>query len=596
MDPVRHSRWLSLFAIAIVSVGCTRCNKLLSTGPGAVPTIGAPPSAPPSDPPPPASAQADDQQGPQGSPSIRSFTATPAASKPGDPVSLSWNVTGATHVGLSPYGTVTGNAVTVKPAATLTYVLAATNDKGTSTAKVVVVVKQPAAPRTLTVAPTGNDTSADGSSKKPFASVQKAVDAAEPGDTVMLLSGTYKGAVRMRKPAVTITSAPGQWAVLESPTAEEAPGAVIQIDPDAHECKLQRLEIVGGSYYGIFLQTTWDWGNPVVRYGPGHVLIEDCYIHDTGRDGIKVTPATDDVVVRRCTIARTGQRDPSNADGIDNVNGDRMLVQDTWIHDTATNGLYFKGGSMGSRIERSLVTDCGGAGILLGFDTSPEFFDKAVNPSYYDCIDCVARNNIVLRTDYAGIGFFATLRSKAVHNTVIDAGRKGHSALHFGLVMHDWEKGIPCPGSKDPVFANNILVQTAEDKTPMVQIRYTEDNGGVSGLQGNPIMAANRYYRMGGPADFNDRRPDSKFDGNLAGWQSHTGSDTGSSEGDPGVDGTLHLIPTSACIDKGQPGFASDDYDGAARAGAPDVGADEAGAGPPRPVPPTGKTPGTVPR
>jgi hypothetical protein len=601
MTRARTSPTALFFLLLLVTMGCTRCNNVLSHGPaGALPTgslnTQQPPSTLPSNPPPPASASVDNQPGPAGAPSIASFTASPDSIQPGEPVTLRWSVANARHIGLSPYGTVTSSSAVVKPAATITYVLAATNDKGTSTARIVVAVKQRSAPRTLVVAPGGNDASGDGSTARPFASVQKAVDAAEPGDTVSLMSGTYRGAVRVRKPAITLASAPGQWAVIESPTAEDAAGAVVQIDPDAHETRLQRLEIVGGAYYGIFLQTTWDWGDPVLRYGPGHVVIEDCYIHDTGRDGIKVTPATDDVVVRRCTIARTGRRDASNADGIDNVNGDRMLVQDTWIHHAATNGIYFKGGSIGSRIERSLVTDCGGAGILLGFDTSPEFFDKAVNPDYYDCIDCIARNNVVLRTDYAGIGLFATLRSSAVHNTVVDAGRKGHSAVHFGLVLHDWEKGIPCPGNKDPVFTNNIVVQTPEDTTPMVQIRYTEDNGGVSGLQGSPRMAANRYYRMGGTAVFSDRRPDSRFEGNLAKWQEHVASDTGSSEGDPKLDGTLHLLDSSPCIDAAQPGFAEDDYDAAKRAGRPDVGADEAGAGPVRPVPPAGNGPGTSPR
>jgi hypothetical protein len=56
--------------------------------------------------------------------------------------------------------------------------------------------------------------------------------------------------------------------------------------------------------------------------------------------------------VRRCEIHNTGRIYPTgtpvddmNAEGIDNVNGSRMLVEDNWIHDIATNGLYFKGGA-----------------------------------------------------------------------------------------------------------------------------------------------------------------------------------------------------------------------------------------------------------
>lgn len=587
--PTTPRRTATIAAIlSLLTLGCTRCSGI--AGAGAAPVAS---SVSATNPTPLAFPEADSTPGPSGAPVIQSFTASPLNLRLGEATTLSWSVNGATHVGLSPYGTVTARSVSVKPAATLTYVLAATNKNGTSTVRLVVQVTRSVAPRTLRVAPNGNDANADGSPRRPYSTVQKAVDLAEPGDTVMLASGSYSGAVRIRKPSITLTSAPGAWAVIESPYAEGAPGAVLQIDPEAHGCKLSRLEVVGGASYGIFLQTTWDWGDPVRRTGPGHVLIEDCYIHDTGRDAIKVTPATDDVTVRRCTIARTGRRDPSNADGIDNVNGDRMLVEETWIHDVATNGIYFKGGSIGSRIERSLVTDAGGAGILLGFDTSPEFFDKDVNPEYFDCLDCVARNNIVARTAFAGIGFFASLRGQAVHNTIVDAGQKGQSAVHFGVVLHDWEKEIPCPGSRDAVFANNIVVQSATAIAPMVQVRYSEDNGGVSGLQGNLRTASNRYYRQGGTATFSDKRPASRFDGTLVQWQAHLDGDRGSVEGDPGLDALLHLAQGSPCIDKAQPGLAEDDYDGAPRQGRPDLGADEAGQGPSLEVPPLMQARGT---
>jgi hypothetical protein len=52
----------------------------------------------------------------------------------------------------------------------------------------------------------------------------------------------------------------------------------------------------------------------------------------------------------------------------------------TPIHDTATSCLYVKGGSIGTVIERTRVERCGDLGIVLGFDTSPEFFDLSGEP------------------------------------------------------------------------------------------------------------------------------------------------------------------------------------------------------------------------
>jgi hypothetical protein len=74
-------------------------------------------------------------------PQITSFTASATSVTSGTPVTLSWQVTGASYVILSPQvGAVRGSSVSVTPAATTTYTLYATNAFGrtTSTASVTV--------------------------------------------------------------------------------------------------------------------------------------------------------------------------------------------------------------------------------------------------------------------------------------------------------------------------------------------------------------------------------------------------------------------------------------------------------------------------
>jgi hypothetical protein len=78
---------------------------------------------------------------PQGSvPGIASFTAT-ASSGAGSSVTLSWNVSNATYVIVSPQiGAVRGSSVTATPGQTTTYTLYATNHYGRSMATVTVNV------------------------------------------------------------------------------------------------------------------------------------------------------------------------------------------------------------------------------------------------------------------------------------------------------------------------------------------------------------------------------------------------------------------------------------------------------------------------
>jgi hypothetical protein len=77
-------------------------------------------------------------------PVITSFTASPASLTGGQSSTLSWAVTGATSLAISPgVGVVTGTSVKVTPAVTTTYTLTATNGSGSATATVLVAAGGP---------------------------------------------------------------------------------------------------------------------------------------------------------------------------------------------------------------------------------------------------------------------------------------------------------------------------------------------------------------------------------------------------------------------------------------------------------------------
>jgi hypothetical protein len=76
------------------------------------------------------------------SPTIASFTASATSISAGTPVTLSWQVTDAGYVIVSPdVGAVRGTSATVSPAATTTYTLYATNAYGQTTASVQITVQ-----------------------------------------------------------------------------------------------------------------------------------------------------------------------------------------------------------------------------------------------------------------------------------------------------------------------------------------------------------------------------------------------------------------------------------------------------------------------
>jgi len=406
------------------------------------------------------------------------------------------------------------------------------------------------------VSPSGNDDSGDGTLEAPYRTIQHVLDnVATPGDTLILRGGIYNEAVRIRHPRITIRSKHDEWARIICPVDDEDNyGVVVEFDVDSSGGRLQRVAVAGGYYYGISFETRWDWGE-ADRGGASDILVENCIIHHTGRDCVKIKPGCDDITIRKCEIYHSGFRDNGNAEGIDNVNGDRTQISDCRIHDTATNGIYLKGGATACVVNRCLVENCGEGGILLGFDTSPEYFDTAVNPRYYENINGTVKNCVVRNTTLSGIGLFAARNARVLNNTIIDTATSGqHSPIYFGITLQDWDTTINGrPASINPVIKNNIVVQSPGLAAALVEIRtfFHDSLGRVNGLEGPADMNANCYW--GGSARFEDNRPGMEFSGNLAGWRNHMAAEALSFMADPGFSSGFELSHTSPCIDAGLP-------------------------------------------
>ncbi len=435
----------------------------------------------------------------------------------------------------------------------------------------------------------GNDLSGTGTLAQPFRTIARALQAAQPGDAVVLRgapalsNNRYQETVEIEQPNITLRSQDGEWAIIECPVNdEENADTCVRFDVDSSGGRLQRLEIIGGYWYGIKFETRWDWGDPDDRSGASNILIEDVKVHDTGNAAIKVTPGCDDITIRRSELYNTGLSvRPESAEGIDNVNGDRMIVQDSYIHDTSSTGLYFKGGAMDCVIERNRIERTGDAGVLVGFDTSPEFFDLTVNPEYYESIGGVVRNNIIRDTQLAGIGLYAAKDAQVWNNTLIDTAQAAHSPLYFGVTFQDWEPGAGRPASVNPVMGNNLILQSSGMPTVCVFIRYAEEDelGPLPALTGMPTMDFQLYHAVDGACTFTDQRPDTLLeDGSLAQWQVHVTDEAHSFLAEPQLLADGHLADSSPARDAGGcAGAPTDDIDRQVRpqGSSCDVGADE---------------------
>jgi hypothetical protein len=429
------------------------------------------------------------------------------------------------------------------------------------------------------VATTGNNSN-PGTLADPLLTLDEAILQASPGDVIELRGGSYvSNEVRITKSDLTIRSYPGEWAVLTAVTnVENTASCIWYSEPDVVGGTLENLEIIGGYYYGVSFETNWDWGvAPQDRHGVRNIILRNLKIHDTGRDCIKIKPGCDGIQILGCELYNSGvgpgnQTDP-NAEGIDNVNGDGMVVRNCHIHHTSTTGVYAKGGTDGCIIDENLIRETGEAGILLGFYTDAEYFDEVANPAYFECRNSVARNNIIVHTGGAGIGFFAAQNCRAEHNTVITASPTFHSPLYCspGEIWINSSLTLT-PANENIAVINNIFIDESgtgpDDYT--VQVR----SGGLSGAN---IVDHNIYHKTTGAASFDDdiAWPAMTF----TQWQTALSLDAQSMEASPALDGDFHLLAGSPAIDAAMASSATHDYDYNLRAGTADIGADEFGAG-----------------
>jgi len=423
---------------------------------------------------------------------------------------------------------------------------------------------------------TNGSANGDGTLQNPFKDLQQAIDLANEGDKIWMRGGTYPSPeFRVNKSNLTISSYPNEWAILEAPTGiEDIASCLWYNDPYVKGGKLERLEIIGGYYYGISFETDWDWGIPIAsRRGVSDIEIVSCIIHHTGRDAIKIKPRCNNIKVISCHIHHTGVgisnsvgNGGPNAEGIDNVNGDNMEVKYCYIHDISTTGVYVKGGASNALIIGNYITNTGEAGILLGFYTDAEFFDTEA--LYYECINSKAVNNIVTHTGGAGIGFFASKNCQAIHNTSSTGSEQFHSPLFFskGEVWINENSTIARPNENITVVNNIFILTNYEDEHHVLQVR----EGAIEG--GNNNINNNCYYQAKGNMTFDDGVSWPYLDFN--GWK-QKGYDANSLNKDPMLNSAWHLQANSPMINSAISSQEQKDFDGNDRSGGSDIGADE---------------------
>jgi len=392
----------------------------------------------------------------------------------------------------------------------------------------------------------------------PGADLALAVAQASRGAVLTLAGGRYPSGQLSFGPSaagITIRSKPGERAAIDF---EGKGGFYLKADGIV----LRDLDILNARNFAVDIDGS-------------DCTLEGCKVLGSGGDAIKLSPGNwqqskynRGAKILRCEIGQN-----KAFEGIDCVGQDDVKIIDCWFHDTPGWGVYLKGGATRGLIEGCVFERTGtlannpAGGVCLGEHTGPDEVMTNKHKQPWESVDCVVRNCLFLDIPSAAMAAWCAKNATFANNTVVNGAVRDRAAVIL-LSNH----GLP---STDVTFVNNIVVGSKEGNRPLVWI-YDKGAAGKLVFENNCWSGGNgKFWNQAagaGPVDF-------------AAWQA-TGFDKGSLSGDPGLDAGAHLVPGSACIDRGLAldGFATD-FDGGARKGKWDIGADESGSGTPRPLP-----------
>lgn len=307
---------------------------------------------------------------------------------------------------------------------------------------------------TYYVAPSGNNTN-PGTISQPFATLQKAHDVANPGDTIYMRGGIYPIATQTvfsrsgsSGNRIMVFNYPGETPILDGSSWSPTAGyALIRLN-NASWWWIKGLELKSSPGHGIFLYGASTTNNIIefcnvhhnVRLDPGgagiqfdasaggnNLILNNDVHHSstnqgsgTGGDGIGNSSAASGNVIRGNRVWR------NHDDGIDLWNGANVLVEDNWswengyddnLQPTTGNGTGFKlGGGTGDgnhmvrnnlawRNKNSGVDD-NGADIPMVLYNNTAYENARVggsNFAFYTAIANVLRNNLAYNPN--GVSF-----------------------------------------------------------------------------------------------------------------------------------------------------------------------------------------------
>lgn len=335
----------------------------------------------------------------------------------------------------------------------------------------------------LYVATTGSDTTGDGTTNRPYASVQHAASLAVPGTAVVVAPGVYPGGTYLSDLEGTPTAP--IWIRGATPTNRPILNGATE---GMHLTRVrylvvEHLEVTGSTGNGVNCDDGGDYANTGATH---HVVFRNLYIHDIGgtgnQDGLKLSGVNHywvlDSEFTRCGGAGSGS-------GVDHVGCHHGVIASCYFHDLSGNAVQCKGGSSEIDILRSRIIHPGQRGINIGGSTGPVYFRPPLSTNTANVEARAIRVTAnVFRGGVTPVAFVGCRDCVVANNTIIDPG-DWHLRILQETTTSPPYTFLPCG---DSAFINNLVYFDAS------LLKATDVNVGANTDPDSFLFANNLWY------------------------------------------------------------------------------------------------------
>ena len=293
--------------------------------------------------------------------------------------------------------------------------------------------------QTYYVATTGSDSNNGLSPQTPFLTIQHAIETVGPGGTIEIMGGTYAGGITIDHPGTA-----NGWITMESYQNQE-----VTIDGSNTMNDVFFYNNSGAPTYwevkGLHITNAQQY---TVQISVPDVKLVDNDISGAHNDLVKLVQAAHNVVIWGNKVHNNNAAPGTNAQGIDMVGSQNVLVAHNTVYNIASIGMYCKGNAANITFEDNALNNIYSRGIMLGESTGVEYL---LPGKTYESYNSIIKNNVITNDQSACLAesssYDAEIYNNSCYNTAIDR--------HGGIMISN-ESALHQAGT-NVYIRNNIL-------------------------------------------------------------------------------------------------------------------------------------------